>query len=258
MGTAAVDKPKPNVRMTPRDAAALEWLSQMYGAPLDVVAALTQTTQKRAYALVARWKAAGWVDTGRINAGPMWVWPKRKTATAYLGWDPDYWVPRGSTAEHFRATAVARLALTGADTSAWWSERQLRHEQTRDRKTAGSTDPYLADGRFLRAEDGRWYSIEVELNSKGTTRTRHVVAQAAAALGSTAGAGVLYACASEAVASVVRKAVADNAAKFGGPKGEDITRAFNVRLLSDLVKGVRTADGQSVPATTGLIMPDEK
>jgi hypothetical protein len=251
MGTAVMEpKAKPNVRMTPRDAAALEWLSQMYGAPLDVVAKLTGTTEKRAYAVVKRWKDGGWVESGRIDAGPMWVWTKRQTAAAYLDWDPGYWVPRASTVAHLRASAVTRMALAGEDVEAWVPERRLRRDTPKHER--GQREPYLPDGMWRSAEDEKWRAVEVELNAKGTTRTRAVIANAMAAIGKAAGAGVVYVCASEAVAAGVRDAVAFNAARFEGGKGEEMRRAFQVLMLDDLAQQV------GLPATTGLIWADNE
>lgn len=250
-GVAIMDKPQqatkaPRVRMTPRDAAALEWLSQMYGAPLDVVAKLLGSTEKRAYALVGRWKAAGWVDTGKPAAGPMWVWPKRQTAASYLDWDPGYWVPRPSAADHLRASGVVRLALGGD----WKPERQLRHEASK--RERGKTEPYLPDGLWRGPEARDWQAIEVELTSKGTTRTREVIEKASASVGGrdAMAAGVIYVCGTRAIAATVNDAIAVWASRFGGDKGREIQGRFNVRMLSDL------AGQAGLPATSGLI-PNE-
>lgn len=248
-GVAIMDRPQqvktPRVRMTPRDAQALEWLSQMYGAPLDVVAHLLSSTQKRAYALVKRWTDAGWADTGKPAAGPMWVWPKRQTAASYLGWDPGYWVPRPSGADHLRASGVTRLAL-GGDAEAWYPERQLRHEAAK--RERGKTEPYLPDGLW-RDQDGRWQAIEVELTSKGATRTREVIEKASASVGGrdSQASGVIYVCATRAIAATVTGAIDAWANKFGGDKGREIQSRFRIEMLSDLAGQV------GLPATSGLI-----
>ena len=81
------------VRLQPRDNTGHEWLSQMYGAPWDVVAALAGVSRPRVYALMDRWVQVGAVHVGRVASGgpagregPRWVWPTRETAWSFLGW----------------------------------------------------------------------------------------------------------------------------------------------------------------------------
>lgn len=195
------EKTAPRVRMTARDRRALEWLSGMYGAPIDLVARLLGTTERRAYALVSRWKQAGWVRTGQVDAGRMWVWPTRATATVYLGWDPGDWVPRPSQAAHLRACAITRLALDATGTD-WTSERALRHATPAP--VRGTEQPYLSDGE--------WHSprgtvfIEVELTPKGPERTYQVVRRALAEATRRGAAAVMYVTANKAVTDQVEAA----------------------------------------------------
>jgi len=239
MGTVTIDKPA-RVRMTPRDAMALEWLSQMYGAPLDVVARLLDATQQRTYALVKRWTNAGWAASGRVDAGPMWVWPNRQTAAAYLGWDPGAWLPRPSQAAHLRACAIARLALAGTDATTWMPERKLRHESPK--KERGKTEPYLPDGVWQSTTDGQWRPVEVELTSKGTTRTNAVVRNALTSASERGAAGVLYVCGTEAIRASVIAAAAAAEAQFARRSGAKLETV----MLAELAQRVELAP------TTGL------
>ena len=61
------------VRLGPRDVAVLV-LGDMYGAPYDLVAAFLTARPDRVRGIVARWRTAGYVATGRLGAGPGWCW----------------------------------------------------------------------------------------------------------------------------------------------------------------------------------------
>lgn len=200
------------VRQTARDAAALEWLSQMYAAPLDLVAELCGTTEHRAYALVSRWRKAGWAEAGKIDAGPMWVWPMRATATAYLGWDPGHYRPRPSTAVHMRAVAEARLKLAPVDLSAWRSERQIRHEH-QGWKAKGQLIEHTPDGIWY-LPNGREVHVEVELTSKSPERMKTLFAEVMT-VALQRGAGVLYLTRGAGVLNTVTRAAREYAKAFG-------------------------------------------
>ena len=43
---------------------------EMYGAPYDLLAAYLGVRPDRLRGIVARWRAAGYVETGRLGAGP--------------------------------------------------------------------------------------------------------------------------------------------------------------------------------------------
>lgn len=206
------------VRQTARDAKALEWLSQMYAAPLDLIAELCGTTEHRAYALVSRWRKAGWAEAGKIDAGPMWVWPTRATATAYLGWDAGTYRPRPSTAVHMRAVAEARLKLAPADLTAWKSERQIRHDR-QGWKTQGQAIEHTPDGVWF-LPSGREVHVEVELTAKSPERLKALFAEVMT-VALQRGAGVLYLTRGAGVRNAVTRAAQEYAKAFGQdwPKG---------------------------------------
>lgn len=166
-------------RLTPRDAAALTWLAEQYGAPLDLVAQLLGTTRTRTYEVVRRWKRAGWVKTGTPVPGPTWVAPTQATARAYLDRERlGDWSPSPGIAAHTRAVAAVRLWLGfGPGVEGWTSERLLRAGS--GFRAAGQSVGHLVDGQYvLRSSDGvpdREVLVEVELTPKGQRRTAEVV-----------------------------------------------------------------------------------
>ena len=167
-------------RLTPRDASALTWLAEQYGAPLDVLAALTGTSRDRTYAMVRRWRAAGWIKTGTPVPGPTWVAPTQATARQFLGRDRiGDWSPNPTTAAHTRAVSAVRLwTRHGLDRPGWTSERLLRSE-TGYRET-GQRVGHLPDAVFLSAPGApggpeREVLVEVELTPKGRQRTAQAV-----------------------------------------------------------------------------------
>lgn len=154
------------VRQTARDVHLLTWLSEMYGAPLDLIARLAGVSRPRAYGLVSRWKKAGWVKSGQVDAGPAWVWPTQSTAGAYLERKVTNWRPGLARVAHLRATAAVRLYRTGADLTRWISERELTTSQF---LAKGDKPGHRPDGIEV-LPDGRRVAIEVELTAKNPER----------------------------------------------------------------------------------------
>lgn len=162
------------VRQTARDAQMLEVMAHQYALPLDLVAHAAGVSTPRSYALGSRWKKAGWAETGKVDAGPTWVWPNRATATQYLGWDAPHWRPLASTTPHVRAVAAVRLHRVGLDTSRWISERSLLHEL--GWRKQGRKEPHTPDGIEV-LPDGQRALIEVELTAKSPQRYLESAAQ---------------------------------------------------------------------------------
>jgi hypothetical protein len=104
--------------MQARDVAALTWLAEQYGAPIDVVAKLLAKPgqdAERAYAMtwpvVQRWAMAEWVCLVRGFGPFLWVVPTPVWAGRLLGWTPKTaWFPSASRVEHVAACALTRLA----------------------------------------------------------------------------------------------------------------------------------------------------
>ena len=53
-----------------------------YGAPFDLLAAALGVSEERVLAITARWRRAGYVETGRLGPGPGWCWLTREGMTA--------------------------------------------------------------------------------------------------------------------------------------------------------------------------------
>lgn len=166
------------VRQTPRDAGALEWLAQMYGAPLDLIARGLGVSDSRAWSIADRWRRAGWAEIGKITVGPLWVWPTQSTARTYLGWDVPAWAPRQTTAAHTRAVCEARIwAQGGLQPEDWSSDRMLRHEAAKGQlRQRGQEMPHVPDGLLTKADGSRWL-VEVELTPKTPQRTYRILSE---------------------------------------------------------------------------------
>lgn len=162
------------IRQTARDAQLLEWMSHMYGLPLDLIQQGLEIGQVRAYQLAQRWEKAGWTKRGKVDTGPLWVWPTKATARQYLGWDCEQWTPRATTSAHHRAVAAVRLHRAGLALDRWISERSLLHEL--GYRKQGRKEPHTPDGIEV-LPDGRKVLIEVELTAKSPERYLESAAQ---------------------------------------------------------------------------------
>ena len=58
------------VRLTGRDITGLVWCGEMYGTPYDLLAACLDVREDRLRAILARWRKAGFAETGRLGPGP--------------------------------------------------------------------------------------------------------------------------------------------------------------------------------------------
>ncbi len=180
-------------------------LAEMYGAPVDLVAAMLQVSQDRSYRIVRKWIAAGMIADTRVTPvpGAFWVYPTRTGAEALTGRWVRAWVPRPMMANHVRTTLEIRLALVGLDLDRWISERALRSEQPPTR--SGMPRPHIHDGRYI-TSSGELWAVEVELSPKNLTAAKSAMAQAVQAARAADCAGVTYYCRGEAVKNVIRSA----------------------------------------------------
>src|ERR1700689_2628017 len=62
------------VRRTQRDIPGLVLGAEPGGAPYDLRAAALRAEPARLRGIVARWRAAGYAETGRLGPGPAWCW----------------------------------------------------------------------------------------------------------------------------------------------------------------------------------------
>src|SRR5262245_3563126 len=65
------------VRLGGRDVAGLVLCGEMYGAPYDLLAAALGCREDRCRGIVARWRHAGYAETGRLGPGLAWCWLTR-------------------------------------------------------------------------------------------------------------------------------------------------------------------------------------
>ncbi len=168
------------VRLGARDIAGLTLCGEHYGAQYDLLAMALGVQPARLRGIVARWRAAGYAQTGRIGPGPAWCWltPAGMTAVG-LGYPAA--PPRLSRLAHCRAVLAARLWLQSGqayrDGRAWWqSERRLRAALGR------TPPPHVADAEIhwpsIEASRyaGQVWAIECELTPKTAERTRRIMA----------------------------------------------------------------------------------
>jgi len=117
--------------------------------------------------VVGRWQRAGLADDAPILARGVHCWA---TARGLRAVGLEHFRPTAPAAvmlPHHDAVLAARLWLDALPEGRWVSERELR--SLLPARTGGTTVPHLPDGELLTAS-GR-EAIEVELHSKGTTRT---------------------------------------------------------------------------------------
>ena len=125
-----------------------------YGSPYDLLAAALDVRGDRLRGIVARWRHAGYADTGTLGPGPAWCWltpaGMKATGLAYPATRPAL----GRLA-HIRAVLAIRLWLQAGDVytggRAWWrSERRIRAAiggQRRHRPCSGRRSALAQPGR---------------------------------------------------------------------------------------------------------------
>jgi hypothetical protein len=190
------------VRLGGRDVAGLVLCADMYGAPYDLLAAYLGVRDDRVRAIVARWRHAGWVATGRLGAGPAWCW---LTRTGLAGTGQPYTPTRPAAARlaHLRAVLAVRLSLEAStayqDGRAWWRcERRIRAA------IGGRAVGHVPDAEVSWPDlptspyAGECWAIEAELTPKPLARTTGIMAALAARTadyhpGSAPGIGPRYA-----------------------------------------------------------------
>jgi hypothetical protein len=162
------------VRLGQRDIDGLLLCGEHYGAPYDLLAPMLQVQPDRLPAIVARWRRAGYAETGRLGPGPGWCWLTRTEMTATgLGFPATE--PSLGRLAHICAVLAASLWLQAspvwaAGRPSWHSERRLRA----DRPAAGRRErvpdaeihwPSVQASPYA----GQVWAIEVELPAAAFT-----------------------------------------------------------------------------------------
>jgi hypothetical protein len=168
------------MRLGGRDVAGLVLCGEMYGAPYDLLAAALGVREDRCRGIVARWRNAGYAQTGRLGPGPAWCWLTRPgIAVTGLGYTAGR--PALARLAHIRAVLAVRLSLEASDTyrvgQAWWrSERRIRaaiggRVGTGHVPDAEVSWPDLPDSVYA----GECWAIEAELTPKPLRRTAAIM-----------------------------------------------------------------------------------
>jgi hypothetical protein len=157
----------------------LVFAGEMYGVQLDQLATVCDSTPERTRALVARWRAAGYAESGRLGTGPQWVWLTKKGLTA-CGLRYTATPPALSRLAHIRAVIAVRLmmehsATYRASAAYWRSERRIR-----SRHGVGVRQ-HLPDAEVHWPDEagvtwaGECWAIEAELTRKTVARTAEIM-----------------------------------------------------------------------------------
>jgi hypothetical protein len=169
------------VQMSQRDIDGLLLCGEHYGCPYDLLADALRVVPDRLPTILARWRRAGYADTGRLGPAPGWCWLTRAGMTGTgLGFPATR--PALGRLAHIRAVLAARLWLQASPAwhagQPWWhSERRLRA----DRPAAGRREhvpdaeihwPSIAGSRYA----GQVWAVEVELTPKPIARTTLIMA----------------------------------------------------------------------------------
>ncbi|WP_280431560.1 hypothetical protein [Nocardia brasiliensis] len=246
-------------QLSPRDMVVLTVVAEMYGAPLDRVAAMLGVSMPSTYRCVSRWRNAGMASKLRVRPvpGPAWVFTTRSATEALLDIPARYWTPTPKMAAHVTTTLDLRVALTGLDLERWISERELRSQVGRVKE--GQTKPHIHDGRFY-DDQGRLWAVEVELTAKNLAQAKVAVAKAKQAAKLADCAGIIYYCKTEwtdsrgqlvrrsdEITNVIREAVHATAQVEGPPvRIADIDKvlgAHRAAVAAESRPGLRVIEG---------------
>jgi hypothetical protein len=169
------------VRLQQRDLDGLLLIADHYAAPYDLLAQALAASPARVRSITARWRAAGYAETGVLGPGPAWCWltPEGMAACGHP-WPAR--APSLARLAHVRAVLSARLWLQGSQAwrqgGAWWrSERRIR---------AALPPPRVGTGHIADAEvhwpssppgphAGQVWAVEVELSPKPAARTARIM-----------------------------------------------------------------------------------
>ncbi len=168
------------VRLGERDVAGLVLCGDMYGGQYDLLAAFLGVRADRLRGIVARWRTAGFVATGRLGADPAWCWLTR-AGLAVTGQPYTQARPAAARLAHIRAVLAVRLSLEAStayrDSRAWWrSERRIRAA------IGGRATGHVPDAEVswpdlpASAYPGECWAIEAELTPKPLARTAGIMA----------------------------------------------------------------------------------
>ena len=168
-----------SARLGQRDIDGLSLCAEHYGAPYDLLAAALGAQPARLRGIVARWRRAGYADTGRLCPGPAWCWlTPAGMGAAGLGYPARR--PALARLAQIRAVLAARLWLQASPAwhqgHAWWhSGRHIRAvrpgARARHLPAAEIHWPSLPASPYA----GQVWAVEVELTPKPLARTARII-----------------------------------------------------------------------------------
>jgi hypothetical protein len=151
-----------------------------YGAPFDLLAVALGVSEERLHAITARWRRAGYAETGRLGPGPGWCWLTKEGMTA-TGLGFPVVRPALGRLAHIRAVLAARLWMREGyawrEWQPWWqSERRLHASQPPVGRGGHTPDAEVhwpsLDGCSY---GGQVWAIEAELTPKSAARTARIM-----------------------------------------------------------------------------------
>ncbi len=172
------------VRLQQRDLTGLLLVADHYAAPYDLLAQALGVPPARVRAITARWRAAGYAETGVLGPGPGWCWLTR-AGLAACGHAWPARPPSLSRLAHVRAVLATRLWLQGSPAwhaaGAWWrSERRLRAAlpppRVGIREHVADAEVHWPSTEAAGQYAGQVWAIEVELTPKPAARTGRIMA----------------------------------------------------------------------------------
>src|SRR5450755_915673 len=178
--TAARRSDAGTVRLTSRDIAGLVLAGDMHGAPCDLLAGYLDVREDRLRSIAARWRKAGYAETGRLGPGPAWVWLTR-SGLAVTGQGFAATPPSLARLAHLRAVLAVRLSLEAGDAwdagqAHWRSERRLRAAMSGKVPSGHVPDGEVSWGDVPGSPyPGERWAIEAELTPKPLARTAAIM-----------------------------------------------------------------------------------
>jgi len=166
------------MRLTDRDIQGLTLCAEQYAAPVDLLAAALDVPPERLRGILARWRQAGYAETGLLGQGPAWCW-LTPAGMRLLGRPYRARQPSVSRLAHIRAVLAVRLWLEAGELyqqeHAWWrSERRIRAAAAGGGRVAVAHVPD-AELHWPSLETspygGQIWAIEAELSPKPLART---------------------------------------------------------------------------------------
>ncbi|MGW4247982.1 hypothetical protein [Nocardia sp. NPDC004722] len=231
-------------RLSPRDMRAGTVVAEHYGAPLDQVALVLETSIANTRRIVRKWRECGLMAEIPVKPVPgmSWVYPTAKSAEELLGHPVRYWKPTPKNANHVLMVLRVRLAVVGNGVGNWVSERTLRYEVSVPNQR-GVRRPHIHDGRYTTGAGELW-AIEVELSEKNSADARDAVHRAYQTAQAAHCDGLIYYCGDQRIRDLI------NTSAQG--LQTSLATKFRVALLSDVLPDTEATSDPAAESHQGL------